>query len=270
MSRIATLVAVAIGVASPLSAWSQPQPEGKSLLGYGGIGLGLNFTPYSKYNIFRDPSVQEVLKVTDAQRARLKQFEDAELLLLSNFMDRYQEQVKALGNPPDRGALAILRKSRDAFRRDRLPRLETALRDVLDSVQFARLEQIHYQTEGPIVFNRPEVQERLNLESGQIEMITGIVKRAGAELDRAARLPVDLSLDPRLPATEQSRAKFDSAVKKIQESAWAIREKTILQITNVLNERQQEKYKRIIGEPFDFKKTWNPAKPLATGLEKDR
>jgi Spy/CpxP family protein refolding chaperone len=261
------VAATAAYVAPPVR--SQEAPQGPSLRSTAGIGLGLNYARYAKINVFRDPRVQSELKVTESERAQLKQFEETDAAARSRFMEQYQEQVKALGESPDRGALAELKAARTAYGQASVDRFDAALKRILGRPRFARLEQIWYQTEGPMAFTRPEFQERLNFSPEQSQLVTEIVNRGDVELGKAARLPAGALADP-VSRSRQQRIEdretvaFKNAVKKVQDSASAVRADTMRQIARVLTKGQREKYEKLIGEPFDFSKTWAPATDAAT------
>lgn len=179
------LLACASGVLSQ----ERDTPSGASLRSTGGLGLGLQYQTYAKINVFRDPRVQEELNLTEAQKGRVKTLNEELARARRRFLEDSQKQVEAMGEDPDRQALAEVQTSRAAWGYEMADRWEAGLRRILDRGQAIRLDQSHYQVEGPMAFKRPEVQRRLNLAPEQIQEITEIVDRGNRELTASSRLP---------------------------------------------------------------------------------
>jgi hypothetical protein len=175
--------------------------------------------------------------------------------------------LKALRDQPepDRQALAELEARRNASIRASSDKVEAGLKKILDRRQFTRLEQIRYQTEGPKAFERPEVQERLNVSPEQVELIMTIIAQGERELVSASLVPVEVAPDFRNLTPEQRRASMETAaykgaVKKFQESGVKVRGETMRMISKALTKGQRERYEKMVGEPFDFRKVWNGPK----------
>lgn len=278
MSGVRVLVAVLILLyAAKAPAQAPDNQPGSSLLSGRGIGLGLNFATYAKINVFRDPRVQEELQLTDAQKKSVERLNEDNGRVRRQLTDRYRSRLQALGEDPDPQTLAVLREelreALDAAGPGALERWEAGLRKILDKRQATRLDQIHYQTEGPVAFNRPEIQRRLNLSPEQIEQISAIVAEGKRRLAAASRLPTEVfPADPRSLSPEQRLAKtetkgYKDAVAKIQGTAVEIRSAVIQSIAKLLTRRQRENYQKMVGEPFDFTKTWASAKSEETRSE---
>jgi hypothetical protein len=267
VSIAATILASVI--ASAMLAQSQEMPPGKSFRDQGGgvgLGFGLNYAAYPKVFVFQEWLVQDELKVTVAQKKQAKQLMLDSAKVSKRVTEEYNDAVKSLGDQPDRQALKELRERRSAHFYAAADRVEEGLKKLLDRRQFTRLGQIQYQAEGPAIFRRPEVQERLNLAPEQVEQVLAIVSLGERELSRASLVQDDVIPDPRLLTLEQLRASretvaYKGAIKKVRESAVNISKETMRMVFKVLSKGQRERYQRMVGEPFDFKKSWEPPTP---------
>lgn len=229
-------------------------------------GLGLGFYRYNRLNVFRNPRVQEELNLTEAQRTRLKTLFEDHTETLRRSREAYQSQLEALGERPDPQVQAELRARQSAFTQAAVDKLLARFGQVLDRRQNLHLDQIHYQTEGPMAFTRLEVQRRLNLAPEQIEQIMAIVaqgkqKNLAVMKQPAQAVPNFRSLTPEQRQAALQSAAYKNAKLRVQDSSVQIRGEAMRSISKVLTRRQRENYQKMLGEPFDFTKAWVPAKP---------
>src|SRR5262249_30381649 len=62
----------------------------------------------------------------------------------------------------------------------------------LTPVQRTRLDQIELQVQNAMAFDRPEVQQQLDLSQSQIDQINTIAPQSRIEIERASDVPVDV------------------------------------------------------------------------------
>lgn len=216
--------------------------------------------PHPRFLIlFRHPAVQDELKLTAAQKAQLQKIEDE----LRREATRRVEAARKLADrrdDPEEQAATIQqgRGSGVLFGSD----VEPAILKVLDRAQRTRLDQIRLQACGPAAFLLPEVQERLNLDPGQVERLQALADEARGEeakltkpspaakavYEAAARRGApganDLKLEPNERETLQAER------EKSREDTARMRQAIDQKIARVLTRRQREAYRKMLGEPF--------------------
>jgi hypothetical protein len=134
--------------------------------------------------------------------------------------------------------------------------VEAAKMKVLDRRQRTRLEQIKLQMEGPYAFTRPEFQERLNMDQGQIEAVTAIMLEGREEAIRVSALPRNMlntyfgAPSERTKLTESDG--YQSELDKARQAAVKARAATMQRIAKVFTKKQRENYQKMLGEPFDI------------------
>jgi hypothetical protein len=266
-----TSVSVLVAIAS-LAVQAQDPPEAQAppkrmtfLQGY--VGMGLNPGRYALIGVCRYPEVQEELKMTEAQKKKFVELDAKAIRDGRRITDDFSKKVKELEPEADPETRSALRESEKTARTARLAESEAALRKVLDRGQFARLEQIRYQAEGTQVFTRPEVQERLFLEPEQVRQILLIAQEGDHELHQASLVPTEvMPADPQSLTTAQRRKKLESKeyqgeVKTFRKTAVTLRGQTMKKIAKVLSSGQRARFEKLVGEHFDFSKTWNKPAP---------
>jgi hypothetical protein len=231
------------------------------------MGLGLHSSLSSPVVVLQNPRVREELKLTDAQAARLKVVEEEHRIANRRNFDEIRNKEKELGDEPDPQAKAAYREAARAARAAFSRESEGAYLKVLDRRQRTRLLQIQYQAEGPKAFTRPEVQERLNFSPAQIEQILAIVSQGDLEMARASTVSPESGFEPLRGDAEKRRAQMESkkylaAVNNVQGEASKTRTSIMRNIAKVLTMGQRANYERMIGETFEFTRSWSS--PLAT------
>lgn len=218
---------------------------------------------HAKIGLLEYPAIQAELELTDAQKARLKDADEK----LTRHHREIQDRFKALGDAPAPDEVTALREETTAGRNTLLHEIEDTTLKSLDRRQLKRLDQIQIQAEGPTSFMRPEIQQRLNLDPGQIESIREILAASRTELARKTEIPPDLLKKALIPVPGQNSMKIDpryvdllkSANQKSQEASSGVRQSVLRRIIKILTKKQRETYEKMRGEPFDF--TAAPAAP---------
>jgi hypothetical protein len=152
-----------------------------------------------------------------------------------------------LGQPPVQQELALTPSQRDQLAR------EVPASRVLDSKQRSRLSQLELQAEGITALTRPDVVRALRLDPEQVEQIQSHLevladesKRLRDALKAAPPEPGDGALDE-AAAKEQSKA-------RMRNGSAELRGDVSRRIGAVLTRRQNDQFRRLLGEPFDFSK----------------
>ena len=173
-----------------VQAAAQEQAPGVSLAKTGFLGFGVEPGFIFKGVLLDRPSVLKELKVTEAQKVRLKQaiLESDRLAERSGRESRaIQAELRASG---DRQALAEF-EQRHMMQVTYALTLESdrPVLAVLDSHQRSRLEELQLQAEGPAAFMRPGIQDRLRMSPEQADAIKVIYERGRQAMLQSATLP---------------------------------------------------------------------------------
>jgi hypothetical protein len=259
MFRASLLAPILVSiVASMASAQPQDSPPRTSLLKKGFLGIGVEPGLALKSHLLRLPAIQEEIKLTPAQQARLKAAE-AEVERVSALQrQERRKMLQELRAQGDTQALEAMNQKSLADAYSITPESDKPLMRILDRRQLTRMEQIQFQVEGPHAFTHPQVQERLNLTPEQIQMIGTILDQSRAETDRAATVPAEVLPDGRF--TPEQRAalmeskKTKAEIDKGREAVLKTRQTTMRVLAKALTKGQRERYQKMIGEPFDFAK----------------
>jgi hypothetical protein len=220
----------------------------------------------SLLNLLRYPSVREELKLTPAQEQRINECKAK--------LDRFNEDARkrsedfrksweARGLELDPQAQAAFNEEARAARRDFMRENDADLLKPLDRSQRTRLDQIGLQQEGSRAFLRPEFQERLNMDPGQIEAVRITVAEGNLQRNQARTLPPGLEEKvflPPAPGEDPNVSKIDpkyreqylSAYEKGAAAADKVSESMQRQITKLLSKKQRQVYQAMCGEPFDL------------------
>jgi len=222
-------------------------------------GPSAPLTSVNLVSLLNYPSVREELKLTPAQAQKSNESKAK----MDRFVEDSRKRFAELGAQPDPQVLAALREEDTAARRAFVRELETALLKSLDPGQRTRLDQIGLQKEGPSAFLRPEFQERLNMDPGQIEAVQTIITQ-GRQVRRQAReVPAGLeqkALIPAAPGENPNLVKIDpkyaeqygSAYNKGVAAAEKVTESMERQIAKLLSKKQRQVYQAMCGEPFEL------------------
>jgi hypothetical protein len=253
-------------------ASAQPAAPGESrpLMLRNVLGPGVEPAMYTKQMLVEMPLVQKALKITPEQLAKWKKALEElqkELKPLIDRMEKWHEYRIKPAEERDPQVEAALREEFRNLQPQLLDRREALWAKVLEKKQFARLEQIQLQSQGPLAFKRRDVQERLNLSETQIAAILQIVDQGYEEMTKASIAPRE-ALPPagQRVTAEQLRAHLET---KSTKSIIASRSNAVLQVrSRVMQEairqlvrKQRNTFQAMLGEPFDFNKRDDEPKP---------
>ena len=206
MRRVATVVGLAVAVmvfSGP--AWAQQRNRGRGFGLFGG-GAGGIF-------LASNEAVQKELKLSVEQKKSLE-------TLVAEQREAFQSSQEA--SPEER---------REQFRKAG-EKARTKVKEILNSDQQKRLEQIRLQQAGLLAVAEPEVAKQLNLTSDQQKQVTEIVEKG----------------------REQFRQSFQGGQGDREERAQRmtkLREEQNEKLSAVLTAEQKEQWKKMLGEKFD-------------------
>ena len=192
--------------------------------------------------------------------------------------DKRNKEVKELGEDADIQAKVQVIQKRKSRREAREAEDETAVRKIFTRAQLVRLQEISYQAEGASLFERPEIQEKLLLVPEDVQRIQEILAESNRQINQADRIPPDviavetkrLAAKEKKPSEKEPQEKaaparskdFQKAYKNYQSNLADIRKQTMGRIAKALTKGQRARYEKLVGEPFDFSKTWGKPVPL--------
>jgi hypothetical protein len=260
-----------------------------------GPAIGSGSGPVSRIALVTQAPVQEELKLNDAQKQKIARIE-------AEFKQELERTRSQLAPRPDPGGgPLVIKPDMAGAGMEEMRQAMQALRSEADAVvvrelkreQRTRLEQIRLQADGPFVFERPDVLERLNLHAPQIELIEGILAEGRGEMEQTGG-PVMLTAGARPgpgpgsgsgsgagvgagaglgpspdpgpggapPSPQDFKKKFSS--KEFQDQIKAqfesrrkatqgVRDRMMQAINRVLTRGQRANYRKMLGEPFDLK-----------------
>jgi hypothetical protein len=285
MFRLSLLVLLLVPVfARPVRAQAQdPQIREQILRQRGYLGLGVIPAGQRRFLLLKYPSVQADMKISPAQQKELDQidaehapaFERIEKELLE-----IRAKVRAEEADPQQFTEASQRTAAQATAMQ--AQVEAAKMKVLDRRQRIRLKQIQLQIEGPYAFTRPEIQDRLNVDQGQIEAVTAIMLEGREEAIRVSALSRNMLNTYFGAPSERTKLKesddYQSELDKARKAAVKARAATMQRIAKVFTKKQRENYQKMLGEPFDIlslrtgskpatPETTEPSKPAAPKRE---
>jgi Spy/CpxP family protein refolding chaperone len=274
-----TAMLLSSAVVLTASAQQPPNPSEAAPIQRGAIGkleVGVDPNPASTSALIQKPTVQDELKLTDAQRKRIEGVAKELRQRMDRMATEGQAQIRELGPQPDPRAVAEAQRSLVESTAVLRAEAEAATLKALEPRQRTRLIQIRLQAEGPLAFSRPEVLERLNLAPDQIATIQEIVGDGRGRMtgDPAGSLASNEG-NP-LVTPEQSRA-FEGSnqpkaeAKEGRESTTGTRKATMQAIAKVLTKGQRSAYRKLVGEPFDLAKLQDAgtAPAAATATKQD-
>jgi Spy/CpxP family protein refolding chaperone len=218
MRTFGTMI-LAFGLVGLLVAPAQAQrPGGGRGFGMGGGGGGVA--------LLTNKSVQQELKVDDAQAAKVNSFAEG-------LMEKQREQFQKLQDVPQDERRAKMQELGQAMNAD----LRKGLSDVLKADQVKRFEQIQLQQMGVLgAPAMPRVQEALNLTDDQKSKLRSIQeeqREAMGELFQGGGGGGD---------REAARQKMTDLRKKGNDKAMA-----------VLTDSQKSTWKELTGAPFEIR-----------------
>jgi Spy/CpxP family protein refolding chaperone len=263
----------------------------------GGPAIGMGSGPVSLFMLVTQPSVQQDLKLTDAQKQKIAKIEEQlkeKAEQARNLMAPKRDQgggPQFLNPEMARAGMEEMKQAMQALHSE----ADAAVMRELQRKQRTRLEQIKLQADGPLAFERPEVLERLNLEDSQIELIQeiladgrGQMEQSGGLMMRAAGAMPGPGFGPgpgagdgpgagagagggpggAPPSPQDLKKKFSSKefqdqlksqFEKRRKETQSVRDRMMQAIAQVLSRGQRANYRKMLGEPFDLKPLQNAA-----------
>lgn len=264
-------------------AQAQDPPVGRrpSTFDSGELGIGINGVVYSRMALFNVPAVRKELRLTASQVAKIEELDQQTSRVLKKINEEAQGQSRQLGEESSFPIPRDLQMDRYERVKAEEARREAALGRILTRSQRVRLQQVHYQLDGPRAFVLPEVQQRLNLSPEQREVIRAIVAQ-GRENREASRIVPSGILPGGRPASRadalkaalkaKETKKYQEGLATARKSAVQVRSDTMRSIYKQLGKIQRKNYERMVGEPFDFQQMWPVQKEAsnATGKREEK
>jgi Spy/CpxP family protein refolding chaperone len=217
--RSAALRALAAGAAILLAypALAQFQPGGG---GRGGFGRGPGNDPAM---LLLNKSVQDELKLTDAQKADLGKVQE--------------KMTAAFGKARESGDFAkgkeIMQSVGEEVKKD----LDKWKEASLKPDQSKRLQQIHLQRAGVEGLTETDVQKELKLSDKQKSEIKDLADSAGKDVQEL-----------------RSAARGDrEKMREVGKKAEAVRNEAMDKAAALLTDDQKKAWKELVGEKFEFK-----------------
>jgi hypothetical protein len=269
MVRLSLLVLLLVPVlARPASAQAQGREIPQQLLSQRTyLGLGVIPAGQRKLVLLKYPSVQEDMKISPAQQKELDQI-DAEHAPAFERIEKEHSEIRAKVRAAEADPQLLTEATQKTVAQSRgmQGQVVAAQMKVLDRRQRTRLEQIQLQIEGPYAFTRPEIQDRLNMDPGQIEAVTAMAHEGREEAIRVSALPRDM-LSTYIGGAPSERTKmtksdgYQSELDKARKAALKARAATMQRIAKVFTKKQRENYQKMLGEPFDILSLRTGSKP---------
>jgi len=213
-------------------------------------------TRISPFSLLSQAAVCEELEITPAQQSRVKECKAK----IDSHVQKLDRELEELGEDPDEQALAAFHEHQQSARRTIENEVETSLVNSLDRRQRVRLEQIGLQKEAASAFLRPEIQERLNMDDGQIQAIRIINAQLNQEIQRVRTAQRDSMRVRSTPGEEPNTIKvdprdldkFNTARETGLKATFKLRESALREISKLLTKKQRQAYDALVGEPFDL------------------
>jgi Spy/CpxP family protein refolding chaperone len=207
----------------------QPRQPG----GFGGFGRGGLTT-----QVITNKDLQEELKITDAQKEKLKAAADRQEEMQKKFRDSFKEFGKDRDKAKER--FAEMQKENEKATEE----VRKMVDDVLTADQKKRLKQIERQVAGVRAFTDEEVAAELNLSDSQKSKVKGIVDDYSKDVRELGGFGGGFGKGG---FDKEKAAEAQKKREKLSKSA-------IADIEDVLNDEQRKKWKEMTGEPFDRSK----------------
>jgi hypothetical protein len=122
-----------------------------------------------------------------------------------------------------------------AYRRKAQEKLAAFLKDTLKAEQLGRLRQLELQQEGPFALGRPDVGAALKLTDGQRQQFIAVVRAMEKQIQ---------------PLIQEAQTKGNP--EEIRPRVMKIRQEHAGQVEAILTEAQKQRWKDMLGKPFDL------------------
>ncbi len=238
---IALIVSTSV---NPVHAQRRGQGPGQSLGGFRGGPGGLGGSPPSMADLLQIPVVQNDLKLSDEQRARVESIAQEKR---NTFRERMQQAAGGNVVRPTREQLEQLRESMNE-------QAQQALGKILDVDQRSRANQIFYQALGSRVFGNDQFAKKLKLsreQTGQVRQILGAVDeelRASMRNTFGAGQPGQAGQRGGRRGQGRGRVDFQAISAKRQELETQATER----LMELLSDEQKETYRSLLGTPIQL------------------
>jgi Spy/CpxP family protein refolding chaperone len=203
-----TILAFSIATMLAAPAWAQ---QGRGFGRGGGAALLTN------------KSVQQELKVTDAQAEKLTAFGE-------QIRTKQREEFQKLQDVSEDQRPAKMQELMRSINAD----LQKGLPEILKPEQVKRFTQIQLQQAGPNAFMTPNVQQKLKLTDDQKTKIREITDVLGQSMREAG---------------QNFQADREGTMKKMAE----LRKDATDKVFGVLTDDQKKSHKELVGDPFEVK-----------------
>jgi hypothetical protein len=179
---------------------------------------------------FNDPGVQKHLGLTDAQMNQLKQSYGQHYNQYTKGLadNSYSKGLGATGNQNNLGTVF----GGNDFNSQML----NSAQGVLNANQMQRFSQLHMQAQGLGAFNNAQVAKQLNLTADQTAKLNAFAQQQSQQMSG-----INMS-DPQ------------AAAKQYQ----TLRQQNDQFLNSLLNAQQQQTFRQLIGDPYNFTPITNP------------
>ncbi|MCY2991874.1 MAG: Spy/CpxP family protein refolding chaperone [Planctomycetota bacterium] len=209
------------------SASAQPGGRGPGG-GFGAMGELFKSTDFFWARLLRSEKVQAELKLTDDQKAKLKELDEKTQAQFRELMPRGEamQALRDLSEEQQKAKVAEARKKIEKFDNDQ----QDAIEKILKTDHLDRLEQIALQVRGLQAFEDKEVQDAVGLSADQKEKLKTL----------------------RDEATKKRSEIFASGDwQGMREKMTTLQKDTDAKITAVLTAKQLEKFEQLKGPKID-------------------
>jgi hypothetical protein len=215
-------------------------------------------TGESPLDLLQVATVREELHLTSAQESLRKECQEKR----ARFGQASRKAFQELGEEPDPEALLEYEQRVEAANSALIGESDAAMVRSLDRAQRARLDQIAIQSAGPGILLRPVIQQRLNMDPGQIEAIRTILSRGRQETLQARAAWIEVLRQSAVPpanGAESKAYKIDTKREPEVRAAFAefndardkISDSMLRAIMKLFTKKQRQAYQAMRGEPFD-------------------
>jgi Spy/CpxP family protein refolding chaperone len=252
---VGVLLSLVVVVTAAAQRPSDPPLPPMKVVSLSKLGMGIDPVPVTPSVLIQKSAVQKELGLTDAQRKRVESLEKKRAEIQKRQSDEARARLRELGSDPALQVQArqeLLQAFNEATRRLQAE-TDAAVLKALDPKMRTRLREIQYQVEGPLVFERPEVLEKLFLDELQLNMVRETVAEGHKQMKSDAAVLIrdtDAEGQARTPSEKETK----TAVKKNTEATIRSRDTTTKAILKVLTKGQRARYEKLLGEPFDLAK----------------
>jgi hypothetical protein len=214
-------------------------------------------------SLLRRPLVQEELKLGADQLTRLNRVDEEFGEAATQATKAFSADLAARREAGDPDAYELAKTAYMAAYEALDAGADRERARILNRNQQERLAEIRLQWEGPLAFLRPDFQDRLDVDPDRRVVIRRHILEGMSEMSRAGTLPPSLKYFE-ISAQERIALKktdaYKGAVARSRSAALKVREEMMRQVLRTLSERQRERYKAMLGKPFDREKAQVPRK----------